>query len=171
MSIRKKILLGYGLALLVLAVKGALVYRSSDRLVHLGRETDRSNKALLQLETLLSLLKDMETGQRGFLLTGDAKYLEPYNAARDEVLPALQRLREGAAGDEAQRRRLDRLQKLIQEKLDELAETLEVRKKQGEKAALDIVKTDRGKGIMEQIRALAEEVREVEASAQARRRG
>ena len=78
-----------------------------------------------EIEILLSLIKDAETGQRGFLLTGEAKYLEPYenghparSAHTDPAAPAHRRQRHG------QQSQLVRLDGLIGAKLSEMATTI-----------------------------------------------
>src|ERR1700733_5133283 len=74
----QRILGWFGLIVLLLLINGFIAYRS---IMVVSANTDReiaSRAVILQLEQLLSALKDAETGQRGFLLTGDPAYLEPY---------------------------------------------------------------------------------------------
>ncbi len=111
---------------------------------------------------LLSALKDAENAQRGVLLTAEDRYLEPYRQAVRDVPPILDRL----ARIEVERHRADqeqpveRLRPLVKDKLGELSQTIELRRGQRLDAALAIVRTDRGKAIMDQIRALCSEIQQ-----------
>ncbi len=146
-------------AVLVLFI-GVLAYNSwtafrtsSDQAAVTRRVVERTN-------ALLSSLKDAETGQRGFLLTGDERYLDPYRDAITEIPSDLQTL----ARLEAERRRADQAQRvetlrsLVDTELAELAYTIDLYRTQGSDAALAKVQTGRGKIIMDQIRALGEEI-------------
>jgi CHASE3 domain sensor protein len=112
---------------------------------------------------LLSSLKDAETGQRGFLLTGEDRYLEPYRQALTTIpatLKTLDRIEvDRHRPDQAQR--IDRLMPLVKDKLDELGQTIEVRRSSGVDAALAIVRTDRGRAAMDQIRGICSEIQTV----------
>ena len=98
-----------------------------------------------ELERLLSGIKDAETGQRGYLLTGEEKYLEPYDAALGLIHTNLHRLEQLTLDNPSQQQRLARIQTLIMEKTAELKQTIELRRTQGLTAALAVVGTDAGK--------------------------
>jgi methyl-accepting chemotaxis protein len=162
MTIGKKIAAGYGLALGVLVVIGALAYWSTNRLIVNNGRVERSYKVLNGLETLTSLLKDMETGQRGYLLTGKEEYLGPYHDAGDRLDQQLEELRTLIEMSTVQAA-LEELQPLIAKKRAELAETIRLRKpdgpgKQGAgfQASLKVVEGDAGKEFMDRIRKLVE---------------
>ena len=108
----------------------------------------------------LALVSDAETGQRGFLLTGDAAYLDPYRAALPKLQAASDRLRAltNANGTEAMNLHAGRLATLIGGKLNELQTTLAINEKDGHDAALAVVTTGIGRQQMDQIRAEAEAI-------------
>jgi PAS domain S-box-containing protein len=116
---------------------------------------DRDMEALLYIETLVSTLKDAETGQRGFVLTGDEAYLQPYARAREAVSGIIQQLTAVAADTPSMGRALTALQPLISAKIDELQRTIDLRREEGFDAALAIVRGDEGERVMEAIRATA----------------
>ena len=113
---------------------------------------------IAQAQATLSSLKDAETGQRGFLLTGSERYLEPYTAARERLASTLLRLRELSGSDPRQRQRLDALGNAAADKMDELAKTIELRREGKTDEALAIVVTDRGKLAMDRIRVAIERI-------------
>jgi CHASE3 domain sensor protein len=109
------------------------------------------------LVDLLSVVQDAETGQRGYLLTGENRYLEPYQKALQNVEPSIKRLgtaleRSGQGGA-----LLSRLRPVIDAKLAELDETVALRRAGKADQALAIVLTDRGKNDMDSLRRLLRE--------------
>ena len=124
-----------------------------------GRESDRAQEQraisenIVRLnESLLSALKDAETGQRGFLLTGQETYLQPYKDALSN-LPQLQdRLKTATRTRPDQSKLVLQIEPLIAEKLAELRATIDLRRANRTSEALAIVNTNQGKLILDQIR-------------------
>lgn len=152
MSIGTRILAGYGVVLLVVAAVGIVAYHATTELIDSAGLVAHSHKVKESLADLLSLVKDAETGQRGFVLTGEERYLEPYSNSIEEIDHKVQDLRDLTTGDSAQQRRIDRVQLLITGKLAELAQTISLRRLKGQRAALDEVLTDKGKNLMDEAR-------------------
>jgi len=109
-------------------------------------------------ERVLSLLKDAETGQRGYLITGQERYLDPFNTAIVAIELGLRSIKALTNDNPKQQRRLAKLEPLIESKLDELRETIELRRKEGFDAALQVVLTDQGKEMMDTIRIKKDEI-------------
>jgi PAS domain S-box-containing protein len=103
-------------------------------------------------EDLLSALKDAETGQRGFLLTGNEAFLAPYLAVRDGIHIQLANLRELVSTDAA-RRHLDVVAPLVTAKLTELSQVIALYRQQHVKQALALVSNGEGKRLMDAIRS------------------
>ncbi len=107
---------------------------------------------LLTLERVLSVVRDAETGQRGFLLTGDIQYLQPYYAAIAELSDRMAKLRSRLPDDPAAGRQFDELQSLIRAKTDELTSTIALDQGGAHAAALAIVASGQGRRAMDMIR-------------------
>src|SRR6266508_3407391 len=107
--LRSKIAAGLATALLVLVVGGAsfVAVGRSTRATALVSHTD---SVLIEREKLLSALKDAETGARGYVLTGDTSFLEPFRDAEDKVTASLEQLRVLTADNPVQQQRLDTLE-------------------------------------------------------------
>ncbi len=103
-------------------------------------------------DSFLSGLKDAETAQRGYLLTGDETYLEPYLTAHDRVAPRLAELRRFTQDNPAQQHRLDVLAPLIEKRLALLTQTIALRRDHHTGDALKILRSGRGKQLMDGIR-------------------
>ena len=155
-------LLSLAFAIVLVSLIGLLAYRTW---VDFGRSSEQveiSRQIVDGANALLSSVRDAETGQRGFLLTGRDQYLEPYRQAITEVPNTVEKLTNiTAARRPDQAERLNRLRPLVKDKLDELGETILVRRSEGPEAAFAIVMTDRGNAIMDQIRAVCTEIQSV----------
>jgi PAS domain S-box-containing protein len=104
------------------------------------------------------LIRDAERGQRGYLLSGNAEYLEPYDAALTRLPSVVERLRGRSAETPARRQEFEALRTLLDGKLTELARTVQVRTAFGEEPARQILMTGEGQGLMVAITAALETV-------------
>ena len=148
-------LVSFGLAavLVFFLVSGGIAYLNIRTLREDNQLIVHSHQVITTLDELLSTVKDAETGQRGFLLTDNEQYLEPYNAALPAVSSQLDELSRLTRDSPRQQDRIGPLKQHIEAKLAELARTIDLRRTQGSEAALAEVKTGRGKAEMETIRA------------------
>ena len=147
-------------ALLILLAVGFLSYRDWAAFERSASQVQHSRQLLQQVEDTMSSIRDAESGQRGFVLTGDAEYLDAYNAAINALPAELTGLRASAAQEAALRPRVATLSNLIVEKVDELKETVDLRRSQGFQAALAVVETNRGKHSMDDIRKIGMDLRD-----------
>ena len=148
-------------ALMVLII-GTLSYIAWLNYGRSNEEVGTTQQVIDGTNSLLSSLKDAETAQRGFLLTGETRYLDPYRRAAMDVPTVLDKLSRVTARQRPDEARLfERLRPLIQAKFDELGQTIEVRRSQGPEAAIAIVRTNRGQTIMDRIRAECAEIQSV----------
>ena len=137
---------------------GIVSYVNTTALIDAGSARAQSRQLLLEVENVLSAVKDAETGQRGFLLTGKEEYLEPYHSARKDIDERLQRLDRQSRDNPEQQRQLQALRPLVALKLAELKNTIGVRRTEGLESALRIVLTDVGQRHMNQMRDVAGEM-------------
>ncbi|MFN0103300.1 MAG: PAS domain S-box protein [Bryobacteraceae bacterium] len=148
-------------ALLVVLFIAILSYRSWVLFDESSERAVISQRVTAEAGTLLSAIKDAETGQRGFLLTGREQYLEPYQNAMAEALAALDRLKAAAVPRPDQAQRVDALKPLVTEKLEELKRTIDLQRSGGRDAALAVVLSDEGKAAMDKIRTICSEIQTV----------
>jgi len=124
---------------------------------------------LEQVEALISSLKDAETGQRGFLLTNTESYLAPYMAAKGALPGEIRQLRALTSDNPAQLQRIDAVEQLTIEKMDELAQTITMRRSGDAAGAMAVMVSDRGRAAMVRTRAVVDEMRNEERGLLARR--
>ena len=131
------------------------------------RRLEFANKAMsaaLEMETAvnetLALIGEAESGQRGFLLTGDPTYLKPYKAALPKIDQTFARLREliNANGTAVMIDHTGQLNVLIGKKLNELESTLALNERNGREAAFQLIDTGLGQRLMEEIRSQAQSI-------------
>lgn len=113
--------------------------------------TKHTYQVIQKAEHLISLLKDTETGQRGFLLTGEEHYLQPFLEANQAIPVAYADLQTLTADNPTQQARLISIKSLIDQKQEELTHTIALRKTSLD-TALEVVRSDRGKKVMDQFR-------------------
>jgi PAS domain S-box-containing protein len=136
----------------LLVVSTILVYRVGLIRIHAQQQMATQLLVSQQLEEFLSSLKDAETGQRGYLLTGDDPYLEPYTSMRQAVGTRLDSLQNLALSGELPNPAVERLATLTKEKLAEMERTIQTRRDKGLEAALAIVRDNQGKHVMDELR-------------------
>jgi signal transduction histidine kinase/DNA-binding response OmpR family regulator len=144
-------------ALTTLAALSVTDYWGTAHFLATTEQVNHAHQVLDQLDLLLAQVTDAETGQRGYLLTGASRYLEPYERAVAEVADTLDSLRTTTAGDEAQRDRISRLTPLVVRRLALLRSTMDVRTRDGFEAARRMMSTDGDEDVMDAIRTLVGE--------------
>jgi signal transduction histidine kinase len=117
-----------------------------------GELVNRAMRVETRLWILLNTVRVVESGQRGYLLTGDPEYLDGYRTTKDAIRPTVAELKE-AIIDPAQHQALAELEPLIARKLAELDETIRLHDAGRGEEALDLVRTGIGRALMTDIRA------------------
>jgi methyl-accepting chemotaxis protein len=154
----KKIAMGFALSFVLLTAIGAISYTGINKLLRTSQWVTHSHEVLEHIADLLSALKDAETGQRGYLLTGDEAFLEPYRSGSGDVLLQVKALRILSADNPNQQKRIDSMEPLLAAKLAELKETIDVRAKGSVDEAAKIVRGGEGKRFMDDIRRILNEM-------------
>jgi len=134
-------------------ISGWVAYFNIQTLRDDNQKIYHSHQVIKALDGVLSTVKDAETGQRGFLLTGEESYLEPYNAALLALPPQIDQLAQLTSDNPKQQGRIGLLKQHINAKLTELRQTIELQRAQGSQVALAAVRSNRGKTEMDTIRA------------------
>ncbi len=151
-SIARKIAFGFALGPIALIIIGLIAYTNTNRMLATEGIIGNSFAVRNALHRVEQNLVDAETGQRGYLLTGNAEYLQPYEQAVHSVGGAINALDKAVTGEPQQEGRAATIASLSNQKLAELADTLNVAHSRGMGAALAIVRSNRGKSIMDRIR-------------------
>jgi CheY-like chemotaxis protein/CHASE3 domain sensor protein len=162
-------LAGFTAAILAVILMAILSYQAQTRSAAAADAVTQGVELIVQVQNLLSAAKDAETGQRGFLLTGDEAYLEPFTTAKAAISGELEQLSTLTTQSPENQQRLGQLRGLVSAKLDELQSTITLKRAGKAEEALTIVRTDRGKVLMDRIRALITEIENTDRSELAQR--
>ncbi len=148
--------LGWAIIFVLVTAVGLLSYFSGRRYVTAMAAVEHTLAVESAINGTLSLLKDAETSQRGYILSGDPQFLEPYSVSLRELPESFARLSELSRSDQHQQSRLLKMRALTDEKLAFIAETVAMRREGDQAAALQLVRTGRGKQVMDQVRRESE---------------
>ena len=160
--LRDPVLVAFVFCLSVLVIGGLAGYQGTRRLVRNERLVEFTNRTIADLNELLSTAKDAETGQRGYLLTGNEIYTQPYNTAVSILPKQLDALRTRLADSPDQLARLEDVERTLTEKMQELSATIEQRRAGGLTQAFDQVRNNHGLELMESIRRRVAEMQDQE---------
>ncbi len=164
LSTERKVRLGFAFALACLAVIGVVSYLSVVRLKQNAAWVEHTHQVLGSLELLLAAATDSETAERGYVITGDEEYLEPYRQAAAVIDSQMRHLRELTADNRAQQQRLDSVMALVTERLAILRGVIDLRRDQGFAAAQGEILTGKGKQFHDRIRRLIAQMEDTETS-------
>lgn len=141
--------LGYGFSIFILLIVGLVSWLTLRNLLASNRAVAHSGEVMQKLEQVLSVIKDAETGQRGYLLTGQKRYLEPYNGAYHQADELTMQLRTLTADNSGQQVNMRVVRDILQKRLNILQQLID-KKDHG-----DVIKEaglDAGKAAMDSFR-------------------
>ena len=133
-----------GVSSIVLIVAGVIAHRSVQLLADTSDEILQSKELELSLERLLSSVRDAETGQRGYIVTGSEPYLFPYDAALREIDSRLSTVEVRMQARDGSVEEVQGLRQLVTLKLDELARTIELYRDGQRDQAIALVRSNEG---------------------------
>jgi methyl-accepting chemotaxis protein len=160
----QKLVAGFLLTLVPLLVLSVMTWRNVDRLSTNQDLVDHTYKVLRGVDTVVADLTDAETGQRGFLVTGEDDYLAPFTTARSAVPGDIAAVATLTADNPRQQQRISRLRPLVDQKFAEMQSTIDLRRGAGFDAARAVVAQNAGKAAMDEIRSLTAAMQAEESS-------
>jgi PAS domain S-box-containing protein len=153
-SPHRKIDLAFGVALLLLGLIAAFSFLNLRRLRSAQSWTMHAEQVLRHIEAVASDLNDVEAAQRGFLLTGQASFLEPYRSARDSTEAVVEVLQELVTDNPAQARRATTLRGMTERRLSRLEGTIVLGRRGAFQEAVEAIRIGEGQALMDSIRAV-----------------
>jgi signal transduction histidine kinase len=152
MTFKYKVIAGFGTALAILIFVGVLSYRGMKKSDEERQWVIHTHIVLETLDAIFANVLDIESGVRGFLLTGKETYLEPYSAAVGQVGQNLWKLRELTADNSVQQKSLDLLEPLIAARLRRAEVMIAMRSQEGLETTAQESQMGVGKQMVDQIR-------------------
>jgi diguanylate cyclase (GGDEF)-like protein/PAS domain S-box-containing protein len=157
-SIGQKVVFVFGLGLAILLFISVISYNNISVMISTAEWRKTTYETLTFLEGLLSNIKDVEGGQRGYVITGQEDYLAPYHLAVDAVDKQLLALKTLIADNPRQQARFKRVSPLVARKLRFSERVIKVRHDEGRLAAMKLVEAGRGLRLMGDIRKIVTEM-------------
>ncbi|HEX4030986.1 MAG TPA: CHASE3 domain-containing protein [Terracidiphilus sp.] len=166
---RFSVVAGFALLVLLLVGDTLITKRQLDVQVENEGWVLRSHQVLYEIEQTESLLLEAETGQRGYVLTGEARYLKPYSRAAGQVEGHLANLAQLTSGQAAEQANAAQLRIYADQKLDELRQTVALFRTGRADQTKAIIATDRGLIAMDNVRRTIRAMQLEESSLEAER--
>ena len=165
----QKLSIGTGAALGLLALVGLISYLSITQLIGGERAVADTNANIARLDRVITRTVDAENSQRGFVTTGDERYIDPINAAQSDVEFALDTLRAATEDNPEQRRNLEKLSPLVANRFREIRAAIAIRQRFGLDTAAKLLRAEKqmrdGAGVLasqmrdQELRVLGERTR------------
>jgi CHASE3 domain sensor protein len=149
-TLKNNLRLGLGLSLIILFISSLASFVSIRNLIRSTELVKHSDQVILNLESVISTLKDAETGQRGYLLTGNKLFLEPYTGARDVAMKAIDSIALATSDNPAQQKTIHELKDILVRRLSIISSTIEIKSLGGK---IDPTVLLQGKTYMDQARS------------------
>jgi CheY-like chemotaxis protein/CHASE3 domain sensor protein len=163
LNLNQKILAGFIGCTLILISVAIFSFRNSEKFVDSNAWVDHTNQVLHEFEQVLAGSVDAETGARGFVITGDESYLEPYNIANTTMFEHLRTLKELTKDNPVQQKNVDELEDELRAHVAHLDLKIRLRKKSFEEAKA-LVLSGEGKRIEDKIRKRVANATKIEQS-------
>lgn len=162
---------GVGLLTVFMTLVAILFYRQESNITETREWITHTYEVTGHIQQFMGSLKDLESGQRGYIITGTPSFLEPYQGALGQnghsdhslskELTAVELL---TADNPVQQQRIRQIKELLQAKLEFTAETIRVRDTQGIEPAMDMVRSEQGKKLTRDIQLVVDEMTATEES-------
>lgn len=148
-TLKNNLRLGLGLSLIILFISSLASYVSISNLIKSTELVKHSDEVILTTEGVISTLKDAETGQRGYLLTGNKIFLQPYYGSTDTAMAALNRIEAQTKDNLVQQKNVAELKNIMARRLNIITSTIEIKSLGGQ---IDPTVLLEGKTYMDQAR-------------------
>jgi PAS domain S-box-containing protein len=153
-GVRKSAAIAFLILTVLLAANAFVSYQHLARLVANQERLNQTSETQLALKETLSLIKDLEIGEKGYIITGNEEFLEPYRTAANQLDEQIDKLAESMADDTRDEKIFARLRSLIDDKRTMVVAAIRAHNQQGPDAATAVVAAGEGKAFMDEIRAL-----------------
>lgn len=149
LNFNRTLQIGYGISIIMLLVVGTVSYRTVRQLLGSNHAVEHSNLVIQKLEKTMSLMKDAETGQRGYLLTNRQQFLEPYNGAYQQGIVLINQVARLTRDNAAQQRHMMDIRKVLLQRMTILQGLIDLKREGKPITAVDL---DAGKSAMDALR-------------------
>lgn len=162
LSFKKQVFLGFAVSVFLVLLVGLLSYKSINQLESDSAMVEHTQKVIKTSSNLMQLLVDAETGTRGYLITADNSFLDPFNFASSGIKNDVASLKELISDNPVQVSRIDKVSGLADDQLGILKALTNTRKQKGSAYTMQTNLLLNGKNNMDEIRLLIDQVKNTE---------
>ena len=157
MNIRLKLILFISFLFITAIGNSLLTFKLESYSNEKLKWVNHTHEVIITTDKFMGAMKDTETGQRGYLLTSNLSYLEPYYSGLTCAEKNFTRLKSLTSDNQTQQKRLESLRKSMSLKFKELKKTIELTQQDKNREAVELVKENKGKKYMDDIRVHIEQ--------------
>lgn len=166
-SIKRQLQVVFAVSIVFVLISSIASYYSNQKLIESSKWVNHTNEVLREAENIISILKDAETGQRGYILTKDSAFLEPYFKAREHVKSSFANLNSLTIDNPVQQKYMNEVDQLIEQRLIQMENTLLTAVGSPSAGGTTLITVDypemlRGKKMMDRLRLLFNNVKKEE---------
>jgi CheY-like chemotaxis protein/CHASE3 domain sensor protein len=162
LTLEKKILAGFIICSLILLTVAIISFQNSEKFVDTNQWVNHTHEVLYEFEEVLISAVEAQAGARGYIITGDEIYFEPFKNASDNLATHLNKARELTKDNPVQQRNIQTLDKLIKQHTDYLNTCISLRQTESFEKAQELIVKGKGKEILDKIRNTINSSKEVE---------
>lgn len=159
-----KLAVAFLIAILLLIVNGVVSYQSVNTLIQNNELVNHTEDVLERLQELRTMLVQVESDARGYMLTGDSVYLEAYRSVRDDIPAKINGLKTLTADNQSHQGKFPALEKAVESRIELLEEYIGRRDTQGINSIVHSGQTSEGKLRMDAVRSAVAEIASDERS-------
>ncbi|SKB89700.1 response regulator [Daejeonella lutea] len=148
-TFKRNIQIGFGLSLLVLILSSAASFISIRALLNSSKLVNHTNQVIQGLDEIMAIMRDAETAQRGYLLSGDENFLERYNGVTENAMAAWTKVKILVADNPVQQKNCDHLKQLLTRRIFFMKRLVEMRRADD---PINITFLEEGKNMMDELR-------------------
>jgi len=169
-NFQRKLFTGFNAVIILISVLSIFSFYYSDKRISTSHLVEHTNVVLGEADEILSLIKDIESGGRGYVITGDSAYLKYFTIAKDAIFSHVKKLKDLTKDNASQQTRADTLFSLVAKRISFSLQCIQIRNKNGFEEAGKLMTTDFGRFYTDKIRNVTAEIQQEENSLLAARR-
>jgi len=158
LSFNNRIIFWFLVASVLLLGNALLIYSNFQRLDHQRAWVDHTYQVIGELEGVVSSMKDVQSAQRGYIITGQLDYLNPYDVSRPKAIAYIKSLENLIKDNKRQIELLATLKEDVEARIQVASDIITTYQSNGQEAAFDMVKSGHGKRSMDEIRSIVAEM-------------
>ena len=163
-SVTRQLQFVFGVSILILLLSSYASYYSNSQLINSSEQVNHTNEVIITSDSMLGIIKDAQSGQRGYIISNDPEYLTSYTGAKEKALGVVNHLASLTSDNPKQQKNIDELRPLVIQRFDQMQKVIDIGSQLTieERALLYVSTTEelaKGRVIMEQLRSVGNKIK------------